>query len=368
MANILDSCGAWAACRIMLDLLSRASSDGDREALSIELIPVCLTIAARGRHCVYSEHRRELPAWRADQIVFAYWHDPSDEFGETLSEVREEYSRQILVSPPNRGESLQELLQTCLGSNAPLVLSIERLAGVCAYLGSRSLAWPGRKQLQRILLASRKKIAVATHFSETHAPDSQASRHEEERGSEREPAMQEPHDTPPAEELRTALSAIIAREPIRVRIRGKSVSALVREILNQAERTSRPIDVADRLVNATLSLVQEQSRRLQERSRFRPFAPIAPDRRWAQYLIGDSTLIVTTDAIESYELDTLAQGADSWNSELWLLVPAKECRRFDEIIARRAVLHSRRIVVTSIDVFIAQSVSFLAGGQRIVVK
>ena len=159
----------------------------------------------------------------------------------------------------------------------------------------------------------------------------------------------------------THLRDILEQEPLAVRVRGRSAEAILQDVLNQAEGKGKAGDVAQYLVGAKLML------------RFDQEIPIFPankadrksrsDRgaRRGDFELENSVIEVAVGLPDEKHLAQVADALEHTDIEVWLLTRAKRVALWKDELAESDGVDIRRVVVTSVEAFVGQNITELAG-------
>jgi hypothetical protein len=160
-------------------------------------------------------------------------------------------------------------------------------------------------------------------------------------------------------ELAVPLRAIIDQEPLEARPKGRSIEAVVRDLLQQAEEKGKAGDVAQYLVGAKL---------MQRFGREIPVHPVNradrrarndPDAKISDFEFGDAVLEVAVGLPDTKHIEQIVEGLDRSDREIWLLTRADRAATWRNELDRCEDTDKRRVVVTSVEAFIGQNITEL---------
>jgi len=156
------------------------------------------------------------------------------------------------------------------------------------------------------------------------------------------------------------LRAIIEQDPLEVRLRDRTVEAVVAELLIAAQEKGKSGDVAQYLVGAKLEL------------RFKRNMPIYPanksDRsshfdqapRLGDFEIENAVIEVAVGLPDDKHLLQIGEILEKSDGEVWLLTRSDRVGTWQTEIRASENIKSNRVVVTSVEAFIGQNISELA--------
>jgi hypothetical protein len=146
-----------------------------------------------------------------------------------------------------------------------------------------------------------------------------------------------------------------------VQIGGRTVQAVIRELLEKAEATGKGGDVAQYLVGAKLELrleiqLPKHGANLADKRSKRGSAPRPGDHE-----IEDAVFEVALGPPDEKHLEQTAKALKTPRRDVWLLTRNEHVGKWREGIAERDDIDLERVVVSSIEMFVGQNLAELAG-------
>lgn len=161
-------------------------------------------------------------------------------------------------------------------------------------------------------------------------------------------------------ELAKPLRAIIEQEPFEARIKGRSVEAIIHELLLAADEKGKSGEVAQYLVGAKLVL------------RFKREIPVHPanksDRKYradeaaklGDFEIQNAVIEVAVGPADLKHLQQIAEILEKSDKEVWLLTRSDRVTGWKNEVDDADDIDSKRVVVTSVEAFVGQNITELA--------
>ncbi len=159
--------------------------------------------------------------------------------------------------------------------------------------------------------------------------------------------------------LALPLRSILEQEPLEVRVRGRSAESVIADLLDQADNKGKSGDVAQYLVGAKL------------RHRFNVDIPALPankgdrksradkEARAGDFEIADAVIEVAVGLPDEKHLAQVAEAIEESDREVWLLTRADRVEVWKVELKKYLGIETRRVVVTSVEVFVGQNISEL---------
>jgi hypothetical protein len=157
--------------------------------------------------------------------------------------------------------------------------------------------------------------------------------------------------------LGSVLKSLLSEEPLRIRAKGRSAEAAIRDALTQAEIKAKAGDVAQYLIGTTLEmmlacdLVIVGSNKGDRNSRFDP----AP--RLGDFEIDDTVLEVAMGMPDEKHVTQVADALDISDKEVWVLTHPERTSFWKVELSRYDGVDMKRVVVMSVDGFVGQYIS-----------
>lgn len=161
--------------------------------------------------------------------------------------------------------------------------------------------------------------------------------------------------------LAKPLRDIIEQEPLEARIKGRSAEAVIHDVLIQSEEKGQSGNVAQYLVGAKLEL------------RFKREIPVCPanksDRKsrsdenakLGDFEIENTVIEVAVGLPDEKHLEQVGEIIENSDAEVWLLTRADRLAAWKSEIQSDKNIDGKRIVVTSVEAFVGQNITELAG-------
>jgi hypothetical protein len=153
------------------------------------------------------------------------------------------------------------------------------------------------------------------------------------------------------------IRSVLDQDPILVRTRGRSVEAVIRDVLEQAENKGKSGDVAQYLVGAKLMLrlnreVPVHGSNLGDRR------PRADDNaRSGDFEIENATIEVAFGLPDDKHVTQIADALQDTDAEVWLLTRHDRVATWRNEIDTTDSIDRKRVVVGSVEGFIGQNIT-----------
>jgi hypothetical protein len=157
------------------------------------------------------------------------------------------------------------------------------------------------------------------------------------------------------------LRAILEQEPLEVRGRGRSVQAVIHEVLKQAEDKGKSGDVAQYLVGAKLALRFEREIPVYSANKADRKSRSDRDARLGDFEIENAVIEVAVGLPDEKHVAQVIEALEDTDSEVWLLTREDRVSTWKNELTSSQGLDARRVVVTSVEAFVGQNISELGG-------
>ncbi len=157
------------------------------------------------------------------------------------------------------------------------------------------------------------------------------------------------------------LRSILEEGPLRVRIHGKTAETVISEILKLAEARHKAGDVAQYLVGAKLAIRLQRDIPIHGANKGDRKSHADVDFRLGDFEIGNAVLEVAVGLPDAKHLDQIEAILETPDRESWLLTGEDRVAIWKIEISKRFGKQVSRIVVTSVESFVGQNITELAG-------
>lgn len=160
--------------------------------------------------------------------------------------------------------------------------------------------------------------------------------------------------------LAKPLRNLIEQEPMEARIKGRSVEAVIHDLLLQAEEKGKSGDVAQYLVGAKLALRFKREMPIHPANKGDRKSRFDKEARLGDFEIENAVIEVAVGLPDEKHLDQVGEILDTADSEVWLLTREDRVATWKSEIVTAAEIDKKRIVVTSVEAFVGQNITELA--------
>ena len=161
--------------------------------------------------------------------------------------------------------------------------------------------------------------------------------------------------------LAKPLRDIIEQEPLVARIRSRSAESIIHDLLLQAEEKGKSGDVAQYLVGAKLRLRFNRDIPVHQANKSDRKSHFDKEAKLGDYEFENTVIEVAVGGPDSKHLEQIAEILDKADAEVWLLTRSDRVASWQTEIKINADMDFRRIVVTSVESFVGQNITELAG-------
>jgi hypothetical protein len=157
----------------------------------------------------------------------------------------------------------------------------------------------------------------------------------------------------------TILRGILDQEPIEARTKGRSVEAVVREILKQAEAKGKTGEVSQYLVAAKLQLRLKRVIAVVPSNKGDRKSRSDVKARTGDFEIENATIEVAVGLPDDKHLSQVAEALEDNDLEVWLITRHDRVPTWKHELGEFEGVDMRRVVVTSVDAFVGQNITEL---------
>lgn len=155
------------------------------------------------------------------------------------------------------------------------------------------------------------------------------------------------------------IRSIVEQDPLQVWVRGKTVEAIIRDVLKQAEEKGRTGEVAQYLVGAKLQLRLGRDIPVVGSNKGDRKSYSDPDARTGDFEIANAMLEVAMGLPDDKHLDQIAAALKNADLEVWLLTRQDRVATWRNELEKTDGVDIRRVVVMAVDAFVGQNISEL---------
>ena len=162
-------------------------------------------------------------------------------------------------------------------------------------------------------------------------------------------------------ELAMHVREIVDQKPLEVHVRGRSVHAVIQEVLDQAVATGKGGDVAQYLVGAKLELRLKIELPLHGANL--PDSKFASDRpaRPGDFEVKDAMFEVAIGPPDDKHIGQIVEALKNRERDVWLLTRNNQVSKWRKKIIERDDIDDERVVVSSVETFVGQNLAEIAG-------
>lgn len=158
-----------------------------------------------------------------------------------------------------------------------------------------------------------------------------------------------------------ALRTIIEQDPLEAHIRSRTAEAVIADILRSAEEKGKCGDVAQYLVGAKLQLRLGHSMPVYPANKSDRTSLFDPAPRLGDFEIENAVIEVAVGRADDKHIEQIEEILEKSDAEVWLLTRASRISAWQEELRSLEHVDIRRVVVTSVEAFVGQNITELAG-------
>lgn len=157
------------------------------------------------------------------------------------------------------------------------------------------------------------------------------------------------------------LRLLIEEGPLSIKTQGKTAEAIIGELLRQADKKNKGGDVAQYLVGAKLSIRLQIDIPVNGANKGDRKSHADKAARLGDFEIGNSIIEVAIGIPDEKHLQQIEEILDSTDREVWLLTREDRVASWKNEVSNLFGKRVARIVVTSVESFVGQNITELAG-------
>lgn len=157
------------------------------------------------------------------------------------------------------------------------------------------------------------------------------------------------------------LRDIIEQDPLEARIKGRSAEAIVAEILQDADEKGKLGDVAQYLVGAKLMLRLKREIPVHSANKSDRKHRADEAAKWGDFVIENAVIEVAMGSQDDKHLQQIEEIVENTDKEVWLLTRKDREAGWKDAIKGSSDIKSDRVVVNSVESFVGQNITELAG-------
>ncbi len=157
------------------------------------------------------------------------------------------------------------------------------------------------------------------------------------------------------------LRSMFEEGPLRIKVIGKTAEAVIGELLKQADKKNKAGDVAQYLVGAKLAIRLQIEIPVHGANKGDRKSHADKAARLGDFEIGNSIIEVAIGIPDEKHLQQIEEILDTTHHEIWLLTREDRVASWKNEVSNLFGKRIGRIVVTSVEAFVGQNVTELAG-------
>jgi Domain of unknown function (DUF4928) len=157
------------------------------------------------------------------------------------------------------------------------------------------------------------------------------------------------------------LRAIIEQDPLEARIKGRSAEAVIADILQDADEKGKLGDVAQYLVGAKLMLRLKREIPVHSANKSDRKHRADEAAKWGDFVIENAVIEVAMGSQDDKHLQQIEEIVENTDKEVWLLTRKDREAGWKDAIKGSPDIKSDRVVVNSVEAFVGQNITELAG-------
>jgi hypothetical protein len=155
------------------------------------------------------------------------------------------------------------------------------------------------------------------------------------------------------------LRRILEQDPIRVRLKGRTPVAVIREVLDQADTKGKAADVAQYLVGAKLMLRLGVEVPVHPANRGDRRGRGDQEARLGDFEIADAIIEVAIGLPDDKHLTQIGTVLEETDKEIWLITRDARVKTWQDELEEADEFDMRRVVVSSVEGFVGQNMAEL---------
>lgn len=157
------------------------------------------------------------------------------------------------------------------------------------------------------------------------------------------------------------LRSMFEEGPLRIKVLGKTAEAVIGELLKQADKKNKAGDVAQYLVGAKLAIRLQIEIPVHGANKGDRKSHADKEARLGDFEIGNSIIEVAIGIPDEKHLQQIEEILDTTHHEIWLLTREDRVASWKNEVSNLFGKRIGRIVVTSVEAFVGQNITELAG-------